>query len=262
MTRRKRPRSSRNVLAGGVAAGEFVVDDLPSAVVGELTAGRDCGPQRARMAALPVAEITNWTGPTVNPCPAWKRAMDIVGALAALALLSPLLLAVAAMIKCVSRGPVLFRQRRYGVGGRPFMIWKFRTVRADETLECHQSHVLNLMQSDRPFEKRDRELAVIPGGAALRKLGLDELPQLVNVLRGEMSLVGPRPDVLPYESYLSWQRDRFNVLPGITGLWQVSGKNRTTFTTMIQLDIAYIRRRSLLLDLLILVRTIPAMLSS
>jgi lipopolysaccharide/colanic/teichoic acid biosynthesis glycosyltransferase len=118
------------------------------------------------------------------------------------------------------------------------------------------------MASDAPLRKIDGELAIIRGGAMLRKLGLDELPQLINVLKGEMSLVGPRPDVLPMESYQSWQRDRFHVLPGITGLWQVSGKNHTTFSQMIRLDIAYVRQRSPWLDLVILLKTIPAVLWS
>lgn len=186
--------------------------------------------------------------------------MDIVGASLVLVFMAPTLIVVAAIVRCGSRGPIFFRQRRYGLAGHPFFVWKFRTIKAEEAPEQHQSYVIDLMSSDRPIEKRDRGLALIPCGRILRKLGLDEFPQLINVLKGEMSLVGPRPDVVPPEKYQPWQRDRFNVLPGITGLWQVSGKNLTTFETMIQLDIAYIQRRSVWLDMYILLRTIPAIL--
>lgn len=198
----------------------------------------------------------------VSPCPRWKRIMDVVGATLALVVLSPLLAAIAVMIRCASPGPVLFRQQRYGLDGRPFTLWKFRTVKTGESPTRHHTHVTQLMESNVPLRKLDEQLAIVPGGWLLRRLGLDELPQLVNVLRGDMSLVGPRPDVLPFESYQSWQRRRFAVLPGITGLWQVSGKNSTTFTTMIRLDLTYIRQRSLWFDLVILAKTIPAVLWS
>jgi lipopolysaccharide/colanic/teichoic acid biosynthesis glycosyltransferase len=184
--------------------------------------------------------------------------MDLTGALAALVLLWPVFACVAAFIKCVSSGPVFFRQRRFGAGGRPFVLWKFRTVEINESSERHRSHVSELMGSNRPLKKRDYELALIPGGRLLRKFGLDELPQLINVLKGEMSLVGPRPDVVPLRNYQAWQQRRFEVVPGITGLWQVCGKNRTTFATMMRMDILYVRRRSFWLDLVILLRTIPA----
>jgi lipopolysaccharide/colanic/teichoic acid biosynthesis glycosyltransferase len=186
--------------------------------------------------------------------------MDVTLASLALILMLPLLVAVAVWIKVVSQGPVFFRQLRYGLAGRPFQIWKFRTIRTDGASQTHCLHVSNLMASDGRLTKLDGDLAFIPGGRLLRKLGIDELPQLLNVLRGDMSLVGPRPDVLPLESYKTWQRHRFDVLPGITGLWQVSGKNQTTFSTMIWLDITYIRRRSILFDLLILLRTVPTVL--
>jgi lipopolysaccharide/colanic/teichoic acid biosynthesis glycosyltransferase len=195
-----------------------------------------------------------------SPCPSWKRAMDVVGAVLVLILMSPLLLGIAAWVKCVSRGPVFFRQRRIGVDGRPFTLWKFRTIEVSDAPAVHLAHISRLMASDQPLVKVDRRLAVIPGGRVLRSLGLDELPQLVNVLRGDMSLVGPRPDVIPYDNYEPWQRSRFDVLPGITGLWQVSGKNHTTFAEMMDLDIEYVRRRTVLLDLKILAKTVPTVL--
>jgi lipopolysaccharide/colanic/teichoic acid biosynthesis glycosyltransferase len=195
-------------------------------------------------------------------CPTWKRAVDIVGAVAGLVLSAPLFLAVALLIKCTSPGPVFFLQRRFGAGGRPFILWKFRTMEINDASSRHRSHVSDLMESNLPLKKRDYELAIIPGCHLIRKLGLDELPQLINVLKGEMSLVGPRPDVVPLRNYQPWQRRRFDVVPGITGLWQVCGKNRTTFATMMRLDILYVRRRSLWLDLIILLRTIPAIVRS
>ncbi len=195
-------------------------------------------------------------------CPAWKRAIDIVGAIALLVLSAPLFLAMALLIKCTSPGPVFFRQRRFGAGGRPFILWKFRTMEINEASNRHRSHVSDLMERNLPLKKRDYELAIIPGCQLIRKLGLDELPQLINVLKGEMSLVGPRPDVVPLRNYQPWQRRRFDVVPGITGLWQVCGKNRTTFATMMRLDSLYVRRRSLWLDLFILLRTIPAIVRS
>ena len=198
----------------------------------------------------------------VSPCPCWKRTMDIAGAGLGLIVLTPLLLAFALWIKCSSRGPVFFRQTRYGLAGRPFVIWKFRTLETHDASDRHHSYVSCLMNSNSPLVKRDKELQVIRGGGFLRKFGLDELPQLLNVLNGEMSLVGPRPDIIPLDQYRTWQRRRFDVLPGITGLWQVSGKNGTTFSGMMKLDILYVRRRSVWFDLAILLRTIPAVVSS
>jgi lipopolysaccharide/colanic/teichoic acid biosynthesis glycosyltransferase len=197
---------------------------------------------------------------TMSGCPHWKRAMDVAGAGIGVVVLSPLFLMIAVAIKCLSRGPVLFRQQRYGLAGKPFVVWKFRTMNSSEQPTQHQSYVLDLMTNNSTYRKRDRELALIPCGGLMRRLGLDELPQLINVLKGEMSLVGPRPDVVPPESYEPWQRDRFRALPGITGLWQVSGKNHTSFATMIHLDIAYIHLRSLWFDLFIIARTVPAIL--
>jgi exopolysaccharide production protein ExoY len=213
-----------------------------------------------------VNEGDHWNSETavdrapICPCPTWKRAFDVTVTLAVLVLASPLFAAIAVWIKFVSRGPVFFRQQRYGLGGRTFMVWKFRTMERTAASEQHTACVQELMETDGPLTKRDRDLVIIAGGKTLRRLGLDELPQLINVLKGEMSLVGPRPDVVPLEKYEAWQRDRFHVLPGITGLWQVSGKNMTSFRTMMQLDVTYTRQRSMWLDLKILLLTIPAVL--
>jgi lipopolysaccharide/colanic/teichoic acid biosynthesis glycosyltransferase len=193
----------------------------------------------------------------------WKRFLDIVLILLALPVLVPLVVVVAALIRVVSAGPVLFKQERVGHLGRRFMCFKFRTMFVGADAEAHQGHLQHLMHSNTPMTKMDSkgDPRIIPLGRLLRASGLDELPQLINVLRGEMSVVGPRP-CLPYEyeKYLPWQKERFATVPGLTGLWQVSGKNRTTFVEMIQLDIKYVREKSVWLDIVVLLRTLPALL--
>jgi lipopolysaccharide/colanic/teichoic acid biosynthesis glycosyltransferase len=181
----------------------------------------------------------------------------------ALPFLIPLALFIALLIRSVSTGPVLFRQERVGYLGRRFMCFKFRTMFVDADTTTHQGHLHQLMNSNTPMQKMDSkgDPRIIPFGLLLRASGLDELPQLINVLRGEMSLVGPRP-CLPYEydKYLPWQKKRFGTVPGLTGLWQVSGKNKTTFVEMIQLDIKYAKNKSLWWDLKIILMTIPALI--
>jgi lipopolysaccharide/colanic/teichoic acid biosynthesis glycosyltransferase len=168
------------------------------------------------------------------------------------------------LIRTVSSGPILFKQERVGFLGERFLCYKFRTMYVNSDTGIHQGHLNQLMNSDAPMVKMDShgDPRIIPFGRLLRSSGLDELPQLINVLRGEMSLVGPRPCVsYEYEKYLPWQRERFNTVPGLTGLWQVSGKNKTTFTEMIQLDIRYARSKTLWLDLKIILKTIPTLLT-
>jgi lipopolysaccharide/colanic/teichoic acid biosynthesis glycosyltransferase len=195
--------------------------------------------------------------------PRWKRAIDIIFSLAALPVLAFSTLLTATMMALVSPGPVLFRQERVGYRGRRFMCFKFRTMHVAVDSATHQEHCERLIRSNAPMVKMDArgDARLIPGGWVIRASGLDELPQIINVLRGEMSVVGPRPCV-PYEyaQYLPWQRARFNAMPGLTGLWQVSGKNRTTFEEMIRLDIRYAENRSPGMDLKIMAMTIPAML--
>ena len=198
-----------------------------------------------------------------NGLPNWKRALDVAAILMALPLLLPLAFVIGLLIRLVSTGPILFKQERVGYRGSRFMCLKFRTMFCGAETVTHQGHLQQLMHSNVPMTKMDAkgDARIIPFGKLLRSSGLDELPQLLNVLKGEMSLVGPRP-CLPYEAakYLPWQLERFNAAPGLTGLWQVSGKNRTTFTRMIQLDIEYARTKNLFLDLKIIVKTIPALL--
>jgi len=185
--------------------------------------------------------------------------------LALILLLSPALVllgsAVALLVKLGSPGPILFRQKRIGYQGAEFTCLKFRTMRAHAETESHRRHTENLIKSKVPMVKLDarKDPRLVPLGSVLRATGLDELPQVINVLRGEMSLVGPRPCIpYEYELYEPWQRRRFNAAPGLTGLWQVSGKNRTTFEEMIQLDIAYSETLSLPLDVKIIFKTFPA----
>jgi lipopolysaccharide/colanic/teichoic acid biosynthesis glycosyltransferase len=170
---------------------------------------------------------------------------------------------IAVVIKLQSPGPVLFRQRRIGYRGRPFFCWKFRTMHVQASDALHRRYLTALIASTSPTAKLDigEDPRLIPAGKLLRLSGLDELPQLINVLRGEMSLIGPRP-CIPYEyrNLRLWQRRRTDAMPGLTGLWQVSGKNRTTFDQMIRLDIGYARQSSPGLDLLIALRTVPALL--
>ena len=193
------------------------------------------------------------------PLPAWKREIDIVLAAAGLVLLSPIMLIAAAMVKLSSPGPVLFRQWRAGLAGKPFLILKFRSMVVDAEgqkapLRCHSSQ-------DGPAFKVRNDPRVTRVGRFLRKSSIDELPQLWNVLKGDMSLVGPRP--LPIDEAaecLPWQNRRVDVVPGLTCTWQVEGRSRVTFDEWMRMDRAYIRRRSLARDLLILLKTIPAVL--
>jgi lipopolysaccharide/colanic/teichoic acid biosynthesis glycosyltransferase len=193
--------------------------------------------------------------------PLWKRAIDIAGSVLALILLSPLLLAVPILIKIVSPGPVLFRQDRVGYRGKVFTIWKFRTMHVNADPAPHRDYVQGLINNENVMTKLDngKDRRIIPFGNLLRATGIDELPQLINVFLGDMSLVGPRP-CLSYEvqGYSPWQMRRFDAVPGLTGLWQVSGKNRTTFKEMMRLDIGYAKKRAFLLDMIIFLKTIPA----
>jgi exopolysaccharide production protein ExoY len=189
--------------------------------------------------------------------------MDVGFIVASAPVVLPLMGAIAVYIKCVSRGAVFFKQERVGYKGKSFTCYKFRSMRPNADVSGHKAHTTELIKGEHiPMIKLDAtgDSRLIPLGAVLRASGLDELPQLWNVLRGEMSLVGPRPCVrYEYEQYLPWQKKRFDVAPGLTGLWQVSGKNMTTFNQMINLDIEYGKRRSLWFDLKIIARTIPAL---
>jgi lipopolysaccharide/colanic/teichoic acid biosynthesis glycosyltransferase len=194
--------------------------------------------------------------------PVWKRVLDLTLIL----LVCPGLVLVgglvALLVKLGSPGPLFFRQRRVGYQGVEFVCYKFRTMRVDADTDSHRRHTQDLIRSQTPMVKLDarRDPGLVPFGSLVRVSGLDELPQIINVLRGEMSLVGPRP-CIPYEceAYEPWHWGRFGAAPGLTGLWQVSGKNRTTFDQMVRLDIEYSKRMNLWLDLKIIVKTLPAL---
>ena len=189
------------------------------------------------------------------------RALDLVATVALVLLLAPLLLLIALIIKLDSPGPVLFRQQRVGRGRRNFLVAKFRTMQHGADHDVHRDYMLALIESGTPAPKLAGDARVTRFGAFLRRTSLDELPQLWNVLRGEMSLVGPRPPI-PYEvdHYPPHWFERFLVKPGVTGLWQVSGRSEVSLEEMIELDVDYARRRSVLLNVWILLRTIPAVL--
>ncbi|MCI0651198.1 MAG: sugar transferase [Planctomycetes bacterium] len=195
--------------------------------------------------------------------PQWKvaakRGMDVAGAICALAVFALPMLLIALLVKITSRGPVFFRQERATLNNKPFRLLKFRTMVRDAEQRRHELEHLN--EQSGPVFKINRDPRITPLGRFLRKYSLDELPQLFNVLRGDLSLVGPRPpmpsEVIRYEW---WQRRRLSMRPGLTCLWQVSGRNRIGFDEWMKLDLAYIDNWSLLLDVKLLLRTIPVLL--
>ncbi len=210
---------------------------------------------------------------TAIPCgrmrtiPLSKRMLDLMLAASALVVFAPLMLVVGILVRLTSPGPVLYRQTRVGQGEQPFIMFKFRTMHVDSDDRAHREfNVLelsgnaNVGTSDGVF-KLEHDPRVTWIGRFLRRFSIDELPQLFNIIRGEMSMVGPRPS-LPWEVelYTLEQRRRHDCLPGITGLWQVSGRNRLSMPEMLALDLVYVERRSLLLDLWILLRTPRAVL--
>ena len=201
-----------------------------------------------------------------------KRALDILGALVALVVLSPVMLIAALIIKLTSSGPVIFRQTRVGQGGAPFVMYKFRSMRTNIDDSAHREFVASLIDGTVPpsgtgetagqFKmKADPRVTAI--GRFIRKTSIDELPQFYNVLVGDMSLVGPRPPV-PYEAekYKAWHRRRvFEMKPGLTGIWQVEGRSRVSFDDMVRMDLRYLQLSSLRFDLTILLRTVLVVLT-
>jgi len=201
-----------------------------------------------------------------RPAGAISRGLDVVLASTVLVLLGPVLVLIAVLIKVGSPGPVIFKQVRMGYLGRPFVMWKFRTMYLDCPDAVHREFVSRMLHGEDPRQgdhnglyKLQGDRRVTPIGRILRATSADELPQLINVLRGEMALVGPRP-ALDWEvkMYQPHHHERFLVRPGVTGLWQVSGRNRLTMTEALELDVEYARRRSIGLDFWILLRTLPA----
>lgn len=195
--------------------------------------------------------------------PSWKRMIDILGSMAALPVLVPMVLVMLVITRTRAPGPIFFRQERVGLDGRRFTIFKFRTMKAGASVASHQAHAIDFIKNNRAMTKMDNcgDSRLIPLGRILRATGLDELPQIFNVLLGDMSLVGPRP-CIPYEfeAYEEWQKERFRAMPGITGLWQVSGKNKLSFEQMIRLDIRYSHNLSFREDIRIIAMTIPTLI--
>jgi lipopolysaccharide/colanic/teichoic acid biosynthesis glycosyltransferase len=199
-----------------------------------------------------------------------KRLLDLAVAVGAFILLSPLLVTVAALIRLTTPGPAFFRQTRVGRNQQPFVLYKFRTMYHGCSDSPHREYVRTLLTDDNPSAggergcyKLEHDARITPLGRLLRRASIDELPQLLNVIRGEMSLVGPRP-ALPWEVELiePAYRQRFGVPPGLTGLWQVSGRNYLTMRQGLELDLEYVRKQSFALDLWILLKTVPVVLST
>lgn len=190
----------------------------------------------------------------VKPLPFWKRAFDVVAATAGILMLSPLLLVTAVLIKLTSRGGVLFKQQRTGLGGKPFTIYKFRTMCLDA--EAQTDALRKHSEQDGPAFKLKTDPRITPIGRYLRKTCIDELPQLWNVLKGDMTLVGPRPLwTVEAEKVDGWGRRRLEVTPGLTCIWQVHGKSRVPFTEWMRMDLRYIKVRNFGQDLKLVVQT-------
>ena len=202
----------------------------------------------------PIAELLR------DPLPSWKRFIDIAGALTLLVLTLPVLVLGAVLVRLSSRGPVIFRQRRAGLHGQPFVLFKFRTM--VDGAEAMKQSLLKFNELKGAIFKMKNDPRITRIGRFLRITSIDELPQLWNVLRGEMSLVGPRPATFDEVScYRAWHCRRLTVRPGITGLWQVSARECNDFDDRVRMDLRYIERRSLLGDLRLLSATVPAVLS-
>jgi lipopolysaccharide/colanic/teichoic acid biosynthesis glycosyltransferase len=194
-----------------------------------------------------------------TPAPRWKRVIDVVGGAVGLVVAGPIILGAAAAIKLTSSGPAFFVQRREGLGGRAFAMWKLRTMRQDA--EEMKEELLALSQQDGPAFKLRKDPRTTRLGRLLRWTSIDELPQLWNVLRGEMSLVGPRPlPVSESQACEPWQRRRLTVTPGMTCTWQVSGRGSVSFDDWVRMDLQYAKRTGLWQDLKLIVLTLPALI--
>jgi exopolysaccharide biosynthesis polyprenyl glycosylphosphotransferase len=203
---------------------------------------------------------------------ALKRGVDILGAIVGLILFSPIVLITALSIKVTSPGPIIFKQNRFGKKGTRFPFYKFRSMYSNVDDQTHREYITNLIKGDlekinqgdgeEPLYKMKSDPRITPVGKIIRKTSFDELPQFFNVLKGEMSLVGPRPP-LPYEveKYEPWHLRRIlEVKPGITGLWQVDGRSKTSFEGMVRMDLRYVQNWSLWLDIKILLKTVRAVI--
>ena len=217
--------------------------------------------EEARPAHDPAIQIQNETLPRF---PIWKRAFDIAFLLITCPIWLPAMILLAILIKISSPGPILYCQERVGYRGKHFVCLKFRSMKIGAETRSHEALLERIIQTGCPMTKLDvtGDPRLIRFGPIFRATGLDELPQVFNVLRGEMSIVGPRPSTIyEFERFDSFQRNRVNAPPGLTGYWQVNGKNKTTFPEMIALDFYYVRNMAWWLDFWILLRTAPTLLA-
>ena len=228
----------------------------------------DYRPRRLDSGSLPATKPESFAGEddgvrtTPTRIARWKRVLDLTCILLGLPAILTVMMFVALWVKIVSPGPLFFRQRRVGYLGRYFSLWKFRSMRVNVETQTHERYLEWLIQADCPMAKLDvsGDPRLIYGGRVLRALGLDELPQILNVIRGEMSLVGPRPCTPhEFERYEARHRKRVLAPPGLTGYWQVNGKNSVTFSEMIEMDIFYAHNMSPWLDLTIMLKTVPTL---
>jgi lipopolysaccharide/colanic/teichoic acid biosynthesis glycosyltransferase len=225
-------------------------------------------PQAARGEAERLVRPAILSADTPRASDIAMRSLDILAAGLALLALSPILLVIAILVRLDSRGPAIFRQDRIGRGLKTFRVAKFRTMRQGVAADPHRAYVEEMIREEseaegrqKPMMKLQEDPRITKIGHFLRRTSLDELPQLWNVLWGEMSLVGPRPPIqYEVDAYPARAFRRFAVRPGLTGLWQVSGRSLVTFSEMIDLDIEYVERRSLLLNLKIVFLTVPTVL--
>jgi exopolysaccharide production protein ExoY len=213
---------------------------------------------------FPTCETTVAVVPPPAPLPLWKRGVDLACCLLALPVFAVCTVLAAVLHRSLRPEILFFCQERVGHRGRRFSIFKFRTMHVNAETATHQAHLVELMRSNVPMRKMDTrgDNRLVRGAWLFRASGFDELPQIINVWRAEMSIVGPRPCIpYEYEQYTAAQQRRFAAVPGLTGLWQVSGKNNTTFEEMISLDVQYARTRSLWLDVKIILLTVPALIA-
>jgi exopolysaccharide biosynthesis polyprenyl glycosylphosphotransferase len=273
----------RQVVLDGASLGHKATFDLIAAargrgaevyVVGRIVSPLDATRMLLRLFEMPVMRVRRVPAAD-EPLPAWKRVFDVTAAGMGLVLLAPVFGVLAILVRRDSPGPVFYRQMRVGLRGRPFEFLKFRSMTVGNDASGHQDYVCRLISGDdgaaddelacvdewgRPVYKLAEDERVTRVGRLLRKYSLDELPQLWNVLKGDMSMVGPRP-ALDYEvaAYKPWHRRRLDTVPGVSGLWQVAGRSRVTFDEMVFQDVIYSYNRSPLTDVGICLRTIPAM---
>jgi lipopolysaccharide/colanic/teichoic acid biosynthesis glycosyltransferase len=222
--------------------------------------GEDICPDPIRR--LPAVRIVNAgdiSNLLIRPLPMWKRVIDLVGGSLILLAAMPFMACIALAIKISDRGPVLFRQRRSGLGGKPFTIFKFRTMVTDA--EAKKRHLIHKSEQDGPAFKIKHDPRITRVGRILRETSLDELPQLFNVLKGDMSLVGPRPlPVDESERCATWHRRRLDVTPGLTCIWQIKGRSTVSFADWIRMDRRYIQRQSIWQDIKLILLTVPSVL--